>query len=368
MRQSVEQSYVAGRDVKPLRMTAQDVKDAYADLPAIGIDIPMHMVRKMMSGMQEAGIGMDSLPSDLTTMSVGTPIQFLQNWLAGFVNILTAARKIDEIAGVMTAATWEDEEIVQGIMEQTGTTVPYADLTNVPFSSWNVNFVRRTIVRGEEGMRVGVLEEARAARMKVNSAEAKREGASLALEIFRNNIGFNGYNSGANLTYGLLNDPSLGGYIANPSGVWASATYLEIVTDLLTAFATLRNQTGDQVDPKSTPCTLVLPTACVDYLSTVSQFGNSVNQWLKENYPQVRVVSCPQFNAANGGANVFYLFADAVSDNSTDGGRTLIQVVPARFRVVGVEKLAKGYQEDYSNATAGIMVKRPYAVVRYTGI
>ena len=45
-----------------------------------------------------------------------------------------------------------------------------------------------------------------------------------------------------------------------------------------------------------------------------------------------------------------------------------MQVVPAKFRVVGVAKDTKGYEEDYSNATAGVMCKRPYAVVRYTGI
>jgi hypothetical protein len=36
--------------------------------------------------------------------------------------------------------------------------------------------------------------------------------------------------------------------------------------------------------------------------------------------------------------------------------------------VVGVAKTAKGFEEDYANATAGVMLKRPYAVARYSGI
>jgi hypothetical protein len=44
-----------------------------------------------------------------------------------------------------------------------------------------------------------------------------------------------------------------------------------------------------------------------------------------------------------------------------------LQVVPAKFKVLGVEQKAKGYMEDYSNATAGAMLKRPYAMVRYYG-
>jgi hypothetical protein len=44
-----------------------------------------------------------------------------------------------------------------------------------------------------------------------------------------------------------------------------------------------------------------------------------------------------------------------------------VQVVPSKFQVLGVEKGAKGYKEDYSNATAGVFCKRPFAVVRRTG-
>jgi hypothetical protein len=35
---------------------------------------------------------------------------------------------------------------------------------------------------------------------------------------------------------------------------------------------------------------------------------------------------------------------------------------------LGVEKRAKSFVEDYANATAGVMCKRPYAVVRFTGL
>ena len=78
--------------------------------------------------------------------------------------------------------------------------------------------------------------------------------------------------------------------------------------------------------------------------------------------------SAPQLNTANGGVGVFYLYAENVADNSTDDGRTFAQIVPAKFQIVGVAKKTKSYEEDYSNATAGVMCKRPYAVVRYSGI
>ena len=103
-------------------------------------------------------------------------------------------------------------------------------------------------------------------------------------------------------------------------------------------------------------------------MSVTSDFGISVRDWLSKTYPKLRVISAPQLNYANGGANVFYLYAEMVADGGSDDERTWVQVVPAKFQALGVEKQAKAYVEDYSNATAGVMLKRPYAVVRYSGI
>lgn len=351
--------------------------NAYPDLSRIGINFnPAHIAEMAARAARETtgtGMDVDLNPLNVTQASITTPVQFLQAWLPGFVQDVTAARRIDELVGVVTQGSWEDEEIVQGVMELVGNAVPYGDYTDVPLSSWNVNYERRTVVRFEEGIMVGRLEEARAAAIRANSAEGKRSAASRALEITRNDIGFFGYNAGANRTYGFLNDPQLPAYVdvAGPAigdQVWSGKTFLEIVTDLLTAYAQLRNQSQEVVDPKRDPITLAIATDSVDFLSRVSDFGISVHQWIRENYPNTRVVSAPELTGANGTESVFYMYAESVPDSGTDDSRTFIQVVPQRFMTLGVDQRAKDYVEDYSNATAGIMVKRPYAVVRFTGI
>lgn len=353
-------SYIAPRAVKPLDFS--DVAN-YADLQRLGIGLDSKFV----------GAAMDALDPTVTAGSVTTPVQFLQNWLPGFVRVMTAARKIDELVGITVAGSWEDEEIVQGVEELTGTSVPYGDYTNIPLSSWNTNFERRTVVRFEEGLRVGVLEEARAARIRVNSAASKRESAALALEIQRNRIGFYGFNNGANRTYGFLNDPNLPAYVtvANGSGgspLWSSKSFLEITADIRSAISSLRTQSQDLIDPEQVSMTLAIATAAVDSMSVTSVYGNSVRDWLTKTYPKVRIVSAPELNAANGGANVFYLYAETLGDTGSDNGKVFDQIVPAKFQALGVQKMAKAYEEDYTNATAGILVKRPWAVVRRSGI
>jgi len=366
MNKSIERSFVGPRDIRSVQMTADDVSD-YAALGDLGINFGAKNVRAM------ANFAMDT-QADVSQPSITTPVQFLQNWLPGFVKVITAARKIDELVGISTTGSWEDQEIVQGLLEPIGNAVPYGDYTNVPLASWNTNFVRRTVIRFEKGIKVGMLEEARAARIRISSSAEKRASAALALEIQRNLVGFYGFNNGSNLTYGFLNDPGLPAYVTvaatgtGGSTLWSTKTFLQIVADIRVAAAQLQTQSQDTINPESAELTLALPTDAYQYLSVTSDFGISVRDWLNKTYPKLRVISAPQLNLANGGANVFYLYAEVVEDGASDDSRTWVQVVPAKFQALGVEKQAKAYTEDYANASAGVLLKRPYAVVRYSGI
>lgn len=303
----------------------------------------------------------------------GVPVQLLQNWLPGLVRTITTARVIDELVGLTVGGDWADEEVVQQILEPTGSAVPYTDTGNIPLASWNPSFERRTIVRFEQGFSVARLEEDRTSRApNMNTASEKRTSAALALEILRNRIGFYGYMGGSGRTFGLLNDANLPNYVtvSNPGSgtTWAVKTFLQITADIRVAAAALRARSGSNLDPARSALVLAVASAAVDMLAVTSDFGISVYDWIAKTYPKWRVVPVPEFDGANGGANVFYLYAETVDDGSSDGGRVFDQIVPAKLKSLGVEQRAKSYVEDYTNATAGVMLKRPYAVVRYSGI
>lgn len=360
-------SSIGAREVAAFGLDANDFKSGaiIGQLESLGIHFGEANLNQMLAAM-------DSIQPTVTTGSIGTPIQFLQFWAPGFVNVITQVRNADELMGVDTVGTFADEEIVQGVQEFTGKAQPYGDVNNIPFASWNTNFERRTIIRFEQGFSVNRLEEQRAAAMRVSSADNKRNSAALSLEIQRNAVGFYGYNNGDNRTYGFLNDANLPNYVnvANPGSgtTWAVKTFLQICADIRTAVAALLTRSGGNVDAMKVPTTLAVAQAAVTYLTTVSDFGISVRDWLKQSFPQMRIVSAPELDAANGSANVFYLYADKVTDGSTDNGAVWAQNVPNRSYMLGIHQTAKGYVEDYANATAGAMLKRPYAVVRYSGI
>lgn len=351
----------------PFVMAADQAGD-YADLSTLGIVLDRRDVNDMASAM-DANV----LTPTIGAGSIATPIQFLQNWLPGLVRTITTARVIDELVGLTVGGDWADEEVVQQVLEPTGSAVPYTDTGNIPLASWNPSYERRTIVRFEQGFQVARLEEDRTSKApNINTASEKRTSAALALEILRNRIGFYGYMGGTGRTFGLLNDSGLPSYVtvANPGAgtTWAVKTFLQIAADIRIAAAALRARSGSNIDPARTPLVLAIASAAVDMLAVTSDYGISVADWIAKTYPKMRIVSVPEFDGANGGANVFYLYAETVDDGSSDGGRVFDQIVPAKLKSLGVEQRAKSYVEDYTNATAGVMLKRPWAVYRATGI
>lgn len=376
---SPSHSRLAPHQVRPLSITAKDIPDLRAVqlLEKLGIGFePRYLrdaTRVAMDAWTPEYFPSVAQPVGVTTGQIVAPIQFLQNWLPGFIKVLTAARKIDELIGIETIGNWRDEWVVQGIVEPMGNIDVYKDSTNIPLSDWNVNWVQRTVVRFESGVLVGRLEQARAAAAMINSDAEKRAAAVLRLEIWRNLVGFYGFNSGANNTYGYLNDPLLPAYVTVAAGAagstWALKTFLEITQDIITGMNQLQTQSQDVIDPYSVPTTLAIPMTKAQQLSKMNELGTlDVRMWLSKTYPKCRIVTAPQLAAANGGADVFYIHADTVEDGGTDDKRTFAHIVPVKFMALGVEQRAKSYVEDFTNATAGAFLKRPYAVVRYTGI
>jgi hypothetical protein len=302
-----------------------------------------------------------------------TPIQFLQTWLPGFVRTMTQARKIDELIGLSIVGNWEDEEVVQGIIEPTGAAVPYGDASNVPLTSWNVNYERRTVLRFEQGIHVGVLEEARAARIKANTAAEKRNAAGLSLDIQRNRVGFLGYNGGANRTYGFLNDPSLPAYKTPPTAPAAPDLGEQDVP------GNHRRHSRHGATPAHADRRQHRPGKGQDDAGArnqrhrvpdrvVSASGRVGARWLKNTYPGMTPKSAPELSRPTAARTWPTCTPKSIDDGATDDSRVWAQLVPSKFQTIGVAKLAKGYVEDYSNALAGVMCKRPYAVQRLSGI
>lgn len=315
------------------------------------------------------------LGTQFASPTIGVPVQFLQEWLPGFVYTMLQPRTIDLLAPVAAAGSWHTEEIVQPTLEHIGSAVPYGDHTNIPLAEFNPNYNRRTVVRFEQGFHVGKLEDARLAEIRVGVAQEKRVAANLSLDVSRNEVGFYGFNAPDTRCYGILNDPGLPAFQSVPatgtggSTKWVDKTFEQITSDIRLMAHALRINSRGRINPQADPIIFALPLDSVDFLTMMNSLGTqSVQEWLDKTYKTWTIHAIPEFDGANGGANVAYLYATNVAEGGTDGGAVLEQFVPARTFALGVEQGAKGYTEDFSNATAGVMVKRPFGVQRWTGM
>ena len=361
---------------------ALDAADAKAlalrpeSLNKLGISVSPEFARNFQKNA--VSVALDAgITQPVTTPSNGTPVQFLQEFLPGVVNVLTVVRKADQVAPVVTAGEWHLEEVVLKVMEHTSNAQLYSDHGGVPLVSFNETYERRQVVRFELGVQQNPLADARSATTGTSPQNEKRVALAEGFEILRNDIAFYGFNTGTGKTYGILNDPTLPAYItvANGGGgdtTWASKTTVEIINDLSTGIRALEIQAGGHVDPTMNSIDLEIPLAFNHFLTrSDGSFNNGMTamEWLTKNYPSIKVVTVPQFGEANAGENVFYLKAISVDNSGTDGGESIIQVVPAKMRALGVVQNEKGgTTEGYTSAYAGVFAKRAYAVVRYTDI
>lgn len=356
---------LTGREVvaRGAMVLTADSQISFRDLEQIGVRGLERLAAEGWNFTQDTAIVGPALTPGSTI-----PAEFLRTWMPGVIRQATQPTTIDELVGVMTIGEWSDEEIYLNIAEPVAKAELYGDHSNVPLASYAMSQDYRTVYRFEQGFQVSRLEEDRQGRAGFNVATEKRESAELSLDLSRNRIGFYGFAQPNSRTYGLLNDPNLPAY-SNAAAAWATATFDQITGDLMGMFNRLE-VAGKGLIKEDTEITLVLPLGFRQYLSRTNTNGSlTVRQWISENYPRLRILYTPEFNLANGGANVAYMWADNVQiKGNTATNQTIVQIVPSRFTVLGTEQRIKGYVEDFTNATAGVMVLKPWAVQRLTGM
>lgn len=370
MKQSVIKKTIDFAQVKPLAMDAADgIKPTTEFLDMLGISMDEadpHLQYIMNEGLSKnANFAADAAVPGQTGASPITAAQFLQYWMPKAVEVITQAKMADELFGRTVCGSWEDESVILPVVEYTGTPAVYGDDANVPLASFNQTLEDRTIIRFEEGLMTGKLEEARtaASNLKKSSHDLKRSAVAAAFAIVQNEVAFYGFNNGQNKTYGILNDPNLLSYVNTTTSGWNNATYNQLVKELNTLISTLRAQTGSNIDPQTEKMTLAVASSRIDFLDTANEHGNTVWDWLSKKCKNLRVKSVPEFDGAYGGTNVAYLYLDRLN-----GAKVIDQLVVSTMRLLGVEIRAKGLHEDYTNALAGILVSQPLGVVRVAGI
>lgn len=328
---------------------------------------------KKFTGDELAGAGFAVMDAALKGGAVQAGYidpRFLTSEFAGVIRQPVSTSSVDALIGTSVIGDFEDAYIEFEIRESVGRAELYSDSGNIPLANFLASEDKRGIVRHELGFQVSYLENLRNAKRGADSSYEKRRAVSEALNMSREDIGFYGFTAENTRTFGLLNEPNLLPY-ETAGASWKGAGFEVVTSDIADMVSQLELQSDYKIRD-TMQMTLVLPAGYGRFLNEANNAGNgqTVKQWLKDSYPNMRVLQCNQFVGANGGANVAYLYVDNIEteEGETATSQSLIQVVQTKYAVIGSKQETKYYEEDAVNATAGVVAVHPWAVTRLSGI
>lgn len=309
------------------------------------------------------GLGMDAQPQLITTANAGIPA-FLTNLIdPQVIRVLVSPMRSEEIYGSTKKGDWTMLTTQFPIVESAGEVSSYGDFNNNGNASANVNWVPRQSYHFQTVTQWGERELAMYGVAQINYASEQNIASALVINKFMNRVNFFGVNG--LLLYGALNDPNLlapvlpivktaGGY------TWAVATAKEIYNDVLKLYRTLNTQLVGIVRMDSS-MTLALSTTLMPFLHNVSDFNVTALQTINGNFPNLRIVSAPEFSLPAG--ELMQLILDDV-----DGVETTYTAFTEKMRAHPVIPDLSSFKQKKSAGTWGFIGRRPVAIAQMQGM
>jgi hypothetical protein len=329
-----------------------------------GVILPGVMDFTTPAMARDVRIAMDAQAVPVTVANAGIP-SWLSTWIdPEVIRVAVAPMRATEILGQeVKKGDWTTDTAMFPVVEATGETSSYGDWNNNGSTGANFSYVFRQAYYYQTITQWGEREVERVGLAKINYKNELDRASALVLNKFQNKSYFFGIAGMAN--YGLLNDPSLPAAItpitkAATGTSWAQATPTEILSDVQKLWAQLMTQTGGLINTSSR-VTLALPPVSEGYLLNTNSFGVRAIDVLTKNYPNMRIISAPEY--ATTGGNVAQMIADDI-----DGQDTGYTAFTEKLRAHPVVQDLSAWKQKKSQGTWGAIIKQPLAYAQMIGI
>jgi hypothetical protein len=290
--------------------------------------------------------------------------QFFQFWFTDTVRALYRGRSAKQVYGVDQVGDWTTEQVVQPKLELTGDMALYDDFSRPPLTSYNLGWATRDTVRLEVGVEVTKLEEARAAGMRQNAYQLKKEATILKNDIFTNKVFWNGFEG---RTFGILQEVgttnAMSIRLGSDLGTGDEVATVEHMQDEFAGWIQrLTNNLAGNFDPTRDAVVFNLPLAWQSDMTKTTSYGWSISDWLKKQYPNVEIRYSVELNGATNGEDTAIVYAPMVDGV---GKKTVSLLQTSALRLIGAVPTQKGMQECYSSSVAGVLVSCPAAILAF---
>lgn len=328
-------------------------------------------------------MAMDAQPALSTAPNSGIPA-FLTTLIDPDVyRVVFAPTRAAEIFGETRKGTWIDQTAMFPVVEATGEVSSYGDYNENGRSGANMNWPQRQSYLFQTISEYGELEIERAGLGRVNWVGEVDTAGTTVLARFLNQTYFLGIQGLQN--YGLLNDPNLSAPLSPSTkaygGVkWTNngqivATANEIFADIqalwikVVAQTSGVSQTPNQIDADAKMTLAMSPESLVAMTATNS-FGVNVKALLKENFPNLRVISAVQYGAQSAtnpagiaGGNLVQLILDDV-----DGQDVGYCAFNEKLRSHPIIRAMSSWKKKMTAGSWGAIIRQPAGLSQMLGV
>ena len=307
------------------------------------------------------------IPSLLTTVIdpevirvVFTPLQF--------ANILTERKYGD----------WLEETRIFPVVEETGEVSSYGDFNNNGRAGVNLNFPNFQSYLFQTFVRYGERELERAGLAKINYVSELNISAADLLNRFQNYS--YAFGVGGLQNYGIINNPYLSAYLTPAtkaaggtawfSGNSPNATANEVYNDIVALWEKMIAQTNGTVELDA-KATLALSPSSALALRFANSFGVYVRDLLKEGFPNMRIVTAPQYGQQTTTNPQGYSTAGNLVQlivKTIQGQQVCYAAYNEKLRAHVIVPEPSAWQQKMTSGTWGTILRMPLGVSGMLGV
>jgi hypothetical protein len=360
-----------------LGYVSQDMRDEPDRAEALAMDA---LGSSMLGRIGHNGgppLGMDAMPPLFTDANSAIPAIFTTLVDPDVFRILLAPNKATEAITEQKKGTWLDDVAIFPVVEPTGEVSSYGDFNNNGNAGINTGFPQRQNYIFQLVKEYGERESERGSLAKINWVSEIDRAAALTIQKFFNFSYLFGIAGLYN--YGLANDPLLSaaltpapkaaGGVAWVAGGVIKATANEIYQDIQALWYQLVQQTAGLIEQDDEVVLALSPGSSIGMTATNS-FGVNVNDLLKKNFPNIKIVTIPQYgarSAANPQGVATGEFVQMIA-KEVDGQKSAYCAYSEKQRSHPIIRQESSYRQKLSAGTWGSILRLPAAIVQMVGV
>lgn len=373
---------------EPVFHSVSDARAAFrADrrmLEAKGISLPWQMERYLTEGEKQSGrLVMDAAnagpPGPLSTdPNAALPWMLTSAIDPEIIRVIFSPLEFATILSERKAGVWTEQTRFFPIVESTGEVSSYDDFVNNGRAGANFNYPQLQSYLFQTTLNYGELQIDRAGLAKINWVSELGLAAADLLNRFQNLSYAYGVQGLQN--YGLLNNPYLSAALTPVTKAWGgtswfdngspAATANEVYNDIVAMVTQLVSQTNGALDIKA-PMILAMSPQSDIAMTFANSFGVYVEDLLKKGYPNLKVMTAPQYGQqTTNNPQGFSVAGNYVQLIAKDIQRQTVAYCAynEKLRAHKIVPELSSWKQKQTSGTWGTVIRNPVAIVQMIGV